>query len=145
MNIIENVKILDLDVSVPRSSKETMTGIAHLPRMIDKARAYRNNSLGEYVYPCPLDRHILNFLDKRPEDFADLAEVNDDTQMTEWTEETTLSNSWKERDMLNGKILNRKVDPEDMPYFLEKLNLIDPTRTDVTTWDGLIDLEEGHI
>jgi hypothetical protein len=46
---------------------------------------------------------------------------------------------------LNGKILNRKVDPRDMPYFLNQRNLFDPTRTDVITWDGLTDLEEGHI
>ena len=145
MNLLEKVKSLDLNVSVPRSSKDTMAGIAHLPRMIDKARAYRNNTLGEYIYPCPLDWHILFFLAANPEDFADLAEMNDDDQMTEWTKETSRPRTRKERDLVNGKILNRKVGPEDMPSFLKKRNLIDATRTDVTTWDGLMDLEEGHI
>lgn len=145
METIEKIKPLDLNVSVPRSSKETMAGIAHLPRMIDKARAYRNNTLEEYVYPCPLDRHILRFLEANPEDFADLAEGNDDNQITEWTREASRSRTRNERDLLNGKILNRKVGPEDMPYFLKERNLIDPNRTDVTTWDGLTDLEEGHI
>ncbi len=145
MALLEKVKSLDLNVSVPRSSKKTMAGIAHLPRMTDKARAYRNNTLGEYIYPCPLDWHILLFLAANPVDFADLAEVNDDEQLTEWTKETSRSRTRMERDHVNGKILNRKVNPEDMPSFLKKRNLMDPARTDVTTWDGLIDLEEGHI
>ncbi len=145
MALLEKVKSLDLNVSVPRSSKETMAGIAHLPRMIDKARSYRDNTLGDYIYPCPLDWHILLFLAVNPVDFADLAEVNDDEQMTEWAREASRSRNRKERDLVNGKILNRKVDPEDMPSFLNARNLIAPTRTDVNTWDGLIDLEEGHI
>ncbi len=145
MNLIEKVESLDLNVSVPRSSKETMAGIAHLPRMIDKARAYRNNTIGEYIYPCPLDWRILKLLEVNPRDFADMAEANDDRQMIEWTREADRSPTRKERDLVNGKILNRKVDPKDREYFLEQRDLIDPTRTDVTTWDGLTNLEEGHI
>ncbi len=145
MNQIKKLDSLDLNVSVPRSSRETMVGIVHLPRMIDKARSYRDNTLGEYLYPCPLDQHVLRFLKTNPEDFADLAEVNDDVQITGWARETSRSRNRKERDLVNSKILNRKVKTEDMPFFLKNRSLIDPARTDVNTWDGLIDLEEGHI
>ena len=113
--------------------------------MIDKARAFRNGKLGEYIYPCPLDQRVLIFLKTSPEDFLDLAEIYDDEQMAEWTLEASRSRYQLQRDIVNGKILNKKVAPEDMPSFLKKRNLIDPTRTDVTTWDGLIGLEEGHI
>ena len=145
MNQIKKLESLDLNVSVPRSSRETMAGIAHLPRMIDKARSYRDNTLGEYLYPCPLDQHVLRFLEANPEDFADLAETNDDEQMTEWAREASRSRNRKERDLVNSKMLNRKVSSEDMPFFLKNRQLIDRTRTDVNTWDGLIDLDEGHI
>ncbi len=145
MTILEKVTALNLNVAVPRSSKDTLAGIAHLPRMIDKARSLRNNTLGEYIYPCPLDRHVLNFLATNPEDFADLAEVNDNGQMAEWAEETGCFRTGKERDLLNGKILNRKPDAATMAEFLDQKNQIDPTRTDVTTWADLRDLEEGHI
>lgn len=145
MNVIEKVESLDLNTAVPRSSRETMAGIAHLPRMVDKARAYQNNNLGEYIYPCPLDRHILSYLEVNPEDFAELAELNEDKQMSLWTSAASAARNQEELDIVNAKILDRKVDPEDMPYFLNARNLIDPTRTDVTTWDGLTDLEEGHI
>lgn len=145
MNILEKLPPLDLDVSVPRSSKETIAGIAHLPRMIDKARSYRNGLLGEYIYPCPLDKRVLSYLEADAEDFADLAAVNDDRQITEWAKQASRSRTHNERDRLNGKLINREVDTEDLPFFLDKRNLMDPTRTDVTTWDGLTDLEEGHI
>jgi hypothetical protein len=145
MNITEKIESLDLNVSVPRSSKETMAGIAHLPRMIDKARSLLNDTLGEYIYPCPLDWHVLRHLEVKPENFANLAEVNDDNQMTEVVHEISRSWTRKERNLVNSKIINRTVDPEDLPSFLKTRNLIDPKRTDVTTWDGLIDLEEGHL
>ncbi len=145
MTILVKVQALNLNVAVPRSSKDTLAGLAHLPRMIDKARALRNNTLGEYIYPCPLDRHVLNFLATDPEDFADLAEVNDDGQMAEWADESGRSRTGKERDLLNAKILNRKPDAATMAEFLDQKNRIDPTRTDVITWADLRDLEEGHI
>jgi len=145
MNTTQTIKSLNLYKEVPRSPNAKMAGLVQLPRMIDKARAFRNGTLGEYIYPCPLDWHILKLLETNPVDFADLAEGNDDEQMTEWTKEASRSRTRKEQDLVNGKILNRKVNPEDKPFFLKKRNLIDPARTDVNTWDGLIDLEEGHI
>lgn len=145
MTILEKLTALNLNVAVPRSSKDTLAGLAHLPRMIDKARALRNNTLGEYIYPCPLDRVVLSFLQADPEDFADLAEVNDDNQMAEWAEAAGGSRTGKERDLLNGKILDRKPDAATMTEFLDQRNQIDPTRTDVITWADLRDLEEGHI
>ena len=96
-------------------------------------------------FPCPLDKHILRYLEVNPEDFAGLAELNNDEQLSVLTSAATRDRSRKELDLVNGKILNRKVDPEDMPYFLKARNQIALTRTDVTTWDDLIDLEEGHI
>ena len=105
MTITKKVEALNLNVAEPRSSKDTLAGIAHLPRMVDKARALRNNTLGEYIYPCPLDRHVLNFLATNPEDFADLAEVNDNAQIAEWAEETGCFRTAKERELLNVKIL----------------------------------------
>ena len=145
MPITEKVNALNLNLAVPRSSKDTLAGLAHLPRMIDKARALRNGILGEYIYPCPIDRQVLNFLQADPEDFADLAEVNDDAQMAEWTEEADRHQTAKERDLLNRKILDRKPDAQTLADFLEQRNQIDPTRTDVITWADLRDLEEGHI
>ena len=113
--------------------------------MIDKARAFRNGKLGEYIYPCPLDKRVLIFLKTSPENFLDLAEVYDDQEMAEWARDASSSRIQIERDIVNGKILNGKPDAEGLPYFIEQRNRIDPARTDVTTWVDLNDLEEGHI
>ncbi len=145
MTITKKMTALNLNVAVPRSSKDTLAGLAHLPRMIDKARALRNDTLGEYIYPCPLDRHVLNFLQANPEDFADLAEMTDNRQMAEWAGKASGSRTAKGRDLLNSKILDRKPDAANMADFLDQRNQIDPTRTDVITWADLRDLEEGHI
>ncbi|MGV7220752.1 MAG: DUF5069 domain-containing protein [Nitrospinales bacterium] len=145
MHVLETIDPLNLNNTVPRSSKEKMAGIAHLPRMVDKARSFQNNTLGEYIYPCPLDRHILQYLEISSENFAKLAESHDDEEITGWAKSVTRSRYWSELDHVNGKILNRKVDPEDLSYFIKVRDKIDPTRTEVTTWDGLTDLEEGRI
>ena len=47
-----------------------------LPRMIDKARAYNSKTLGEYIFPCPLDKIILEFLNTDYEEIIQLAKAN---------------------------------------------------------------------
>jgi hypothetical protein len=46
----------------------TLDGYAWLPRMIDKNRAARDGTLGDFVHPCPVDRRCLSLLEL---DFAD--------------------------------------------------------------------------
>ena len=145
MNLIEKVESLDLNVSVPRSSKETMAGIAPLPRMVDKARSYKNGTLGEYIYPCPLDQHILKFLQTDPESFTELAETTQDDQIAHWAEEASRPRSPEERETLNRIILDRKPTAGQMPSFVYQRDLFEPGRTDVVTYVELTDLEEGHI
>ena len=54
---------MDLTKSFPRNPKIKMGGLVMVPRMIDKARAYNAKTLGEYIFPCPLDKIVLEFLD----------------------------------------------------------------------------------
>ena len=49
-------------------------GYAWLPRMTDKARASRAGTLGQFIYPCPIDRACLGRLGIDPDTFADIAE-----------------------------------------------------------------------
>jgi hypothetical protein len=51
----------------------TLDGYAWLPRMIDKARADRAGTIGEFIYPCPIDRACLARLRVEAETFADIA------------------------------------------------------------------------
>lgn len=117
-----------------------------LPRTIDKARAFRKKALGEYIYPCPLDKMVLNFFQIQPEIFAEKAEKSTDVEIEAWLKEKMGAKRQQQIDFINRQILERKPDSEDrMEYFLEIRNKIDPSRTDISTWVELIDLEEGRV
>jgi hypothetical protein len=50
----------DLTVVPPRRWSESLGGITWLPRLIDKARAGLNGTLGDYLYgQSPMDRGLL--------------------------------------------------------------------------------------
>lgn len=137
---------MDLRKSYPRSPREKIQGLVHIPRMIDKAHAFKNKTLGEYIYPCPLDKIILNFIRTSPEEFTQFVTTQSENIVDEWIKEKCQNRNGKEKDFINQQILGRSPDGEERwAYFYEIRNNIDPSRTDITTWVALIDLEEGHL
>lgn len=135
--------LMDLTRSFPRSPKETLHGLAHVPRMIDKAKAKNRGALGEYIYPCPLDDIMLEFLGTNGDEFARMAETG---EMDRWVGERCAGKSDSEKKTVNHKILQKKPDTEEKQRrFADLRNAIDPAREDVQTWAELIDLEEGRI
>ena len=136
---------MDLSRAFPRSPKQEMSGLVHLPRMIDKSRAYKENKLANYIFPCPLDKIILSFLSIDAEVFANMTSKKKDDEINEWAKEIIKSKSQSDLNFINSQILERKPDSKDrLEYFNELRNKIDPSRTDVNTWADLIDLEEGR-
>ena len=137
---------MDLSRAFPRSPKQEMAGLVHLPRIIDKGRAYKENKLADYIFPCPLDKIILNFLKVDTEVFANMTRDKKDAEINDWAKEQTKSKSQSDFDFINKQILDRRPDSEDrLDYFNDLRNKIDPSRTDVDTWVDLIDLEEGRL
>ena len=137
---------MDLSKAFPRSPKQEMAGLVHLPRIIDKGRAYKENKLADYIFPCPLDKIILNFLKVDTEVFANMTRDKKDAEINDWAKEQTKSKSQSDLDFINKQILERRPDSEDrLDYFNDLRNKIDPSRTDVDTWVDLIDLEEGRL
>jgi hypothetical protein len=144
--VFMQVKALDLTKTYPRSPKERLGGYLHLARMTDKARAKAAGTLGEYIYPCPLDRSLLEFLEISPDDFYDAAKADDDQGVVGWVKKKAKSRSPEEIENWNRSFLNRKPQTEEsLRYFLETRNRLAPHRTDITTWADLLDLEEGRI
>jgi hypothetical protein len=136
---------MDLSRAFPRSPKQEMAGLVHLPRMIDKCRAYKENKLADYIFPCPLDKIILTFLRVDAEVFANMTNDKKDDEINEWAKEQIVSKSQSDLDFINKQILERRPDSKDrLEYFNELRNKIDSSRTDVNTWADLIDLEEGR-
>ena len=136
---------MDLSKVFPRSPKQKIAGLVHLSRMIDKARAYKEKKLGDYIYPCPLDKIILNFLHIEAGIFANMTVEKKDEEIYDWAKELIKSKSSKELGFINDQILERKPDSEDrLIYFNEIKNKYDSSRSDITTWVDLLDLEEGR-
>ena len=136
---------MDLSKGFPRSPKQKIAGLVHLARMIDKGRAYKNKKLADYIYPCPLDKIILNFLRVDAETFAKMVLEKKDSEISNWAEELTKSKSSNEISFINKQILDRKPDTQDrLKFFNEIRDKIDPSRSDIITWVDLLDLEEGR-
>lgn len=65
---------MDLTSTHPRSPYDQLDGLPWLPRMIDKARAHAAGTLGEYSYPCGMDRATLDFYGIAPDTFLQLVQ-----------------------------------------------------------------------
>ena len=123
-----------------------MAGLVHLARMIDKAQAFKENQMADYDYPCPLDKIILNFLRIDSDEFASKALEGGDDAICTWAEETLKNKKAEEFEFINEQILDRRPDSEDrIKFFNEIRDRIDPSRTDVSSWVDLLDLEEGRL
>ena len=139
------VTALNLSSEYPRSPKHVLGGYVHLCRMIDKARAKAAGTIGEYIYPCPLDQALLELLGIGGDAFCEAVTTRTDQDILIWVKEHATVRSPKEIEEWATTFLNRKPQNEEsLRHFLETRNRIAPHRTDVTTWVDLLDLEEGR-
>lgn len=44
----------------PRRGREALDGYLWLARVFDKARASRDGTIFDYIYPCPMDRGVFD-------------------------------------------------------------------------------------
>ena len=137
---------MDLSKVFPRSPKQKMAGLVHLGRMIDKARAYKEKKLADYIYPCPLDNIILNFLCIEADTFANITVEKKEEKISNWVKGLIKSKTPNDLVLINKIILEKKPDSEDrLQYYNKTRDNIDPSRSDITTWVDLMDLEEGRF
>ena len=66
----------------PRPRDVVVGGVEWLARMSDKARAKAKGTIGDYIYPCPADKRLLEALEVDPDTFQRLAvEASDDEEL----------------------------------------------------------------
>jgi len=107
----------------------------HLARMIDKAQAFKQNQMADYIYPCPLDKIILNFLRIDSDAFAIKAMESGDDEISAWAEETLKDKKSEEFEFINDQILERQPDSEDrLKYFYAGLILQEQISTPGSTF-----------
>jgi hypothetical protein len=137
---------MDLRKSFPRSMKVKIAGHVHVARMIDKCRAVLAGTEGEYIYPCPMDERLMEFAGITAEQFTAAVKTNPtDEGVAAWFQQAAKPHRPAELDDWNQKLLARgPSSPESATKFKKYLDAIDPSRTDLTAWSDLQDLEEGR-
>ncbi len=137
---------MDLRVQFPRSVREKIGGYVHLARMIDKCRASLAGTLGDYLYPCPLDNRLLDFTGLTADQFIHAVESRTDQDILDWFRTVATSRSPADLENWNEMMLTLGPDSEDKrAHFTKIRDGIDSTRTDITGWADLLDLEEQRF
>ena len=136
---------VDLTVGPPRSARaKDIAGICGVARMADKARAERAEKIGEYVYgdASGQDVRILTFLGISAADFQEAAVNNpNNLEIGAWVLENC-DKSQDEIDAFNETLVNYGPNEASQERFNARIQEIDPSRTDITTWVALQDLDD---
>ncbi|RKU08350.1 hypothetical protein C6501_16610 [Candidatus Poribacteria bacterium] len=136
---------VDLTTRPPRSARaRDVAGICGAARMADKARAERAGKIGDYKYGdiSGQDVRILTFLGISANDFQEAAVNNpNDIEISEWVQEHC-DKPLEEIDAFNHAMVNRGPDETSRERFEARRQEVDPTRTDITTWVALQDLDD---
>lgn len=137
---------MDLRTTFPRSMRVTLKGYVHLARMIDKCRAVLAGTEGEYIYPCPMDDRLMEFAGITAEQFtAAMKQHPSDEGVIRWFRKIATAHSQAELEAWNRMMLNRgPTTPEKQASFNKYRDAVDSSRTDLTSWADLQDLEEGR-
>jgi hypothetical protein len=127
--------------------KFKLAGYAHLARMIDKCRAVLAGTEGEYIYPCPMDERLMEFVGITSEQLTAAVKANStDEGVVTWLGKTAQPHQPAELEDWNQQLLARgPSSPDSAARFKKYLAAIDPSRTDITAWSDVQDLEEGRV
>ena len=136
---------VDLTAQPPRSARaKDIAGICGVARMADKARAERAEKIGAYLYgdDSGQDVRILTFLGISAADFQEAAVNNpNDLEIGAWVLENC-SKSHDDIDAFNETLINYAPNEASQERFNARIQEIDPSRTDITTWVALQDLDD---
>lgn len=138
---------MDLRQQPPRSGLERMGGVLMAPRTTDKCRAHLNGTLGEYIYNCPLDKKLFEFLGIDADEFAGVVErAASDEDVEAFIRYKLAGRAEEEIVAWNQDFLRYEPDLSRPNYqaAAEALRRRAPGRDDITLWVDVIDVEEGR-
>ena len=74
--------------SFPRRGRKAMDGVLWLARVSDKARAAAAGTIHDYIYPCPMDKGVMERWGITPAQFDDAIRANaNDGELLAWLRE----------------------------------------------------------
>lgn len=83
----------------PRGRDVVIGGVPWLARMADKARAKADGTIGDYIYPCPIDQRLLKEAGISADEFLQIATSaqNDDQLVAAFLEKSQRKDwsSWR--------------------------------------------------
>ncbi len=140
-----NFNTPDLTKCPPRSPRTRLGGFAHLPRLLDKARAHVAGINGDYHYDCGMDQHFWAFTGIKARYFLKavkagqsdselLAFVRQHLKPRRTQAEIVTWSAWFE---------NRAPSATEGREFFNGVHAkIAPKREDVSTWFELLELDD---
>jgi len=138
-----NLAAPDLTQYPPRSPRVQLGGYAHLPRLLDKARATLSGKIGEYHYNCPLDKHFFDFTGIDHE--ALLAEVKlgrSDSEMLAWIRSRAKRLPWEITAWSAWMASNAPGGAPGHEWFGEEIKASTADRDDVRGFFDLLDMDD---
>jgi len=135
----------DLTQHPPRSARVRLGGYVMLPRSIDKARAKAAGKNGDYLFPNPMDKALLEFVGIDADAFQSfVTSEKSDTKVLEWINahanprradwEIKAWSSWLEN-LAAGNVRRHKMFADDLTQHA-------PAREDLYTLMDRLDFDD---
>jgi hypothetical protein len=133
----------DLTRHPPRSPRTRLGGYAHLPRLLDKARASAAGKAGDFHYNCPFDQQFFAFTGIDHEAFmAEVRKGGSDSVMLAYVAAHSKAKpfeiaAWSAH--LEDWVPST---PDARGFFNEVHRKNAPERTDIGTWFDWLELDD---
>jgi len=127
---------MDLTKQPPRRPTNlAIAGMVGVARMTDKARAYNNETLGEYLYgnDSGLDKKVLDFFGLSAEAFADASEEKGDEALSQWLLAQAEKNKAGIEAFNQQEVSLEPQDDRHKQMLRERVAKYAPERTDIKT------------
>ena len=135
----------DLTQHPPRSPRVRLGGFAHLPRLLDKARATAAGKNGLYVYAAMMDRQFFSFTGIDSAAFLDAVKTGKtDGEMFAWVLEH-LNPVRTQSEIVQWSSWLETLGPggaQGHAWLAERISGYGPNREDVRTYCEHLDLDD---
>lgn len=135
----------DLSQHPPRSPRAKLGGFVHLPRLLDKARAKVGGKLGDYVFPCPLDKRFFDFVGIAPEALLEQVQAGkNDSEMLAWvlSKASPAKTPWEIDAWSTWLSTLAPGDAARHQSFAEAITQLAPAREDIKTTFDRLDMDD---
>lgn len=135
----------DLTRHPPRSPRVRLGGFVHLPRLLDKARAFAAGRSGEYIYPCAMDERLFAFVGIDADTFLEAVKTGrSDTEMLAWLQ-ANMTSPRLPHEILAWSAWLEQLAPGDAgrhATFAEEIGRMASQRPDIVTTFDRLDLDD---